>query len=167
MPKFSLNQILFFLLLAAISALTSAYISQFYFGHQPCILCLYQRQPFFGIIAITILALIFFRSEKFQKIAFFLCLIFLFINAAIAFYHSGVEQKIFKDFVACSAENLESAQTIEELEKALLATKAIRCDQPSFVFLGLSMASWNFIYCLFLLVASFLIYTVNRGSRKN
>ena len=163
MPRFSLNQILFFLLFAAIFALACAYISQFIFGHQPCILCLYQRQPFFGIIALTFLALTFFRSEKFQKIAFFLCLILLLINSAIAFYHVGVEQKIFKTFTTCSSPNLENVQTIEELEKILIATKSIRCDQPSFVFLGFSMAAWNFFYCLFLFLSGLLVF--NQGYR--
>lgn len=163
MPKFSLNQILFFLLFAAIFALTFAYISQFYFDHQPCVLCLYQRQPFFAIIAISILSLTFFKTEKLKKISVIFCLLFLLINCAIAFYHVGVEEKFFAGPTTCSSENLDQIQNLEELKSAIMTTKAIRCDQPSFVFLGLSMAAWNFIYCLFLFFfGSFLIRKFNR-----
>lgn len=156
MKNFRQRHLLVFLLLASAFALTSAYISQFVFGHQPCILCLYQRWPFFAVIALTSFSLIFFYSKKFQKTVIFLCLALLLINSAIAFYHSGVEQKIF-NFGTCSSNVLENAQTIEELEKALLATKAVRCDAPSFLFLGLSMASWNFIYCLTLFALVVLV----------
>jgi hypothetical protein len=40
----------------------------------------------------------------------------------------------------------------------LIKTKAIRCDQPSFVFLGLSMAAWNLGYCLALILLSLTFY---------
>lgn len=153
-----MKKLLIFLLTASIIALTSAYISQFIFNYQPCILCLYQRKPFFAVIALTTLALLFFKSEKFCKIAFFTSVIFLIINSAIATYHVGVEQKIFKGPSTCSSQNLNEIDNIEELKTALLHTKAVRCDEPQFFFMKLSMAAWNAIYCAALALAAFLIY---------
>ncbi len=145
---------LIFLLAAAIFALAFAYISQFVFGHEPCILCLYQRQPFFAIIAITTVALVFFKSEKIRNFALNLCLFFLLLNCSLAFYHVGVEQKIFAGPTTCSTtNNLNEITDLAELEAALAKTKAIRCDQPTFFFLGLSMAAWNFIFCLGLILS--------------
>lgn len=143
-----------FLLTSSIFALTFAYISQFGFDLQPCILCLYQRKPFFAIIALTTIAIIFFKSEKSKKIAFFFCIFFLLINVGIATYHVGVEQKIFQGPTTCSSENLNDLKSLDELRDALMKTKAIRCDVPSFVFLGLSMAAWNVIFCLGLILIS-------------
>ncbi len=150
---------LLFLLLGSIFALTFAYISQYVFDYQPCILCLYQRKPFFAVIALSLITLTFLKTKQAKKISFFCCIIFLLINCCIAFYHVGVEKKIFRGPTTCSsAENLNEIDNLQDLEKALLKTKAIRCDQPSFVFLSLSMAAWNFIYCLALILLGLTFY---------
>lgn len=151
--KILYHHCLFILLAAAIVALTGAYISQYIFDFQPCILCLYQRKPFFAIIAVSALALVFFKSHSQQKIALLLCAALLITNIAIAGYHSGVEQKIFQGPTSCSpANNLNQITDLEQLKSALKNTKAVKCDIPAFLFLGLSMANWNFLYCLGLLV---------------
>ncbi len=138
---------LIFLCLASISALLGAYISQYVFGFEPCILCLYQRQPFFAIIGLSLVGLALFKLEKLQKIMFFLCVALLATNCAIAFYHVGVEHKIFRGPTTCSSANLNDLTNLEDLEAALIKTKAVRCDEPTFFFLGLTMAAWNFLYC--------------------
>ena len=158
----SIKKTLILLALASASALTLAYISQFVFEYQPCILCLYQRKPFFAIIAASVLCLIFFKSEKSKKITFLCCVGFLLINCAISFYHVGVEKKIFQGPTTCTSTNLEEINNLEDLKIAMMKTKAIRCDEPSFVFLGLSMAAWNFLYCSFLAFSGLLLYRRNR-----
>lgn len=151
------KHLLILLVFYSAAALVFAYISQFGFDYQPCILCLYQRKPFFAIIALVSLTLLFFQSERSQKIAFFFCIFFLLINAGIATYHVGVERKIFKGPTICSSENLNDFEDLEDLRIALAKTKAIRCDEPSFVFLGLSMTAWNLAYCLFLIGISLFL----------
>jgi len=163
MPKITQKNLLIILLLAASVALISAYVAQYVFDYQPCILCLYQRPPFFAIIGCAALGLIFFRSAKSQKIITFACAIFLLINCAIAFYQVGVEKKIFKGPSTCSSQNLNNIDNLEDLKTALLKTKAVRCDEPSFVFLGLSMAAWNFFYCLTLFLA---LIVLNKFERR-
>jgi disulfide bond formation protein DsbB len=148
--KITNNNLLSFLLFYAFIALAAAYISQYFFDIQPCILCLYQRKPFFAIIALTSLALIFFKSDKSRKITVYICALLLLINATIASYHVGVEKKIFQGPSTCSSGNLNDIDDLEKLKAALSETKAIKCDTPSFVFLGISMAGWNVIYCLWL-----------------
>jgi disulfide bond formation protein DsbB len=151
--KISSTHLLVFVFFAAAFALISAYISQFYFGLEPCQLCLYQRKPFFAILALISLTPFFFKSESARKKILFCCAIFLFINCGIAIYHVGVEQKIFQGLSGCSSSTaLDDIDNLESLKTALLNTKAIRCDVPAFVFLGLSMAAWNAIYCALLLI---------------
>lgn len=142
---------LIFLCCASILALLSANVAQYVFDYQPCILCFYQRKPFFVIIALSLLCLAFFKSKKAIKITYFLCIAALIINCAIAFYHVGVEHKTFRGPTVCSSEELNEIENLEELKMAFTKTKAIRCDEPSFVFLGLSMAGWNLIYCTLLI----------------
>ncbi len=154
LAKFTLRKItnrnlLLFLGLAASAAVLSAYAAQYIFGFEPCNLCYYQRKPFFVVIAAVALTLTYFKSEKSKQIALYVCTFALIANLAIAFYHSGVEKKIFILPETCTAsEEINQAETIEDLQQSLAAAKTVRCDEPNFFFLGLTMANWNVLYCL-------------------
>lgn len=153
------KKIVNFLALFSFSALLAAYISQYVFGFQPCILCLYQRVPFFVIIGLAII-LIMVKSPKIAELILILCIISLLANFFIASYHVGVEMKIFSGFSGCSGKSLNNLNDIDELRKALMKQPSVKCDEPQFYFLGLTMAAWNAIYCLFLaIIASFGYYT--------
>lgn len=155
---------LFLALFSSILALISAYISQYIFGFEPCILCYHQRKPFFIIIIISLIFLLIKKLKNYQKFGAILCAFTFLINAGIAFYHSGVEIKIFSGPDSCSSTNFDNINDVEQLRLAMLATKAIRCDEPQFYFLNLTMANWNFIYCLGL--GLFLIFLPKNKSKK-
>lgn len=156
--EISIKNILLFLLLVSIFSLSLAYISEYFFGLKPCILCLYQRIPFFVIIFISSIALFALTRPNLQKIAIILCILSLFVNAGVAFYHVGVEQKIFKMTEKC-ADDLGKAQSLEELKAAIKNTKLAKCNEPQFHLFGLSMAAWNMIFCFFLATSlAFLTY---------
>ena len=157
---------LFLSLLASFLALISAYISQYIFGFEPCILCYHQRKPFFIIIIISLIFLLIKKLKKYQKIGVILCALFFLIDAGIAFYHSGVELKIFAGPDSCSSTNFDDIQNIEQLRVAMLATKAIRCDEPQFYFLKLTMANWNFIYCFALFLLAIFSRKIQSLSQK-
>ncbi|HLD76497.1 MAG TPA: disulfide bond formation protein B [Rickettsiales bacterium] len=154
--KLTINQILILLVFYCFLALSTSYIAEFVFDMKPCILCLYQRIPFFAIIAIGISSL-FFKKELSRKLALFLCIILLAVNIGIALYHVGVEKKIFHMTQKCMSE-AENFATIAELQKHLENQAIARCDEPQFIFLGLSMAAWNALFCLFLLISSLALY---------
>ena len=155
--KISEQNLLIFLLSSSILALVLVYISQYFFGLLPCQLCFWQRKPFFAIIILSMLFLSIPQLKKYQNWGIKIVVLLLLVNSFIAFYHFGVEQKWFLGLESCSSFALD-ANNIEELRLALENTKAVRCDIPQFVFLGLSMAGWNFIYCLFL--ACFTIFAL-------
>lgn len=161
--KLTTKNLLVLLFFSAILALSLAYISQYIFGLQPCILCLHQRKPFFAIIIFCFAAFTFFKSEKSQKIILIFCAILLLINIGISAYHVGVEQKIFPGPNSCSSLDLNEIKNLEELKNTLLKTKPVRCDEPQFFFLKLSMAAWDLIYCLTLL--TFIL--INKIKIKN
>ncbi len=141
--------ILFF---GSVVALALAYLSQYAFHLEPCVLCFYQRKPFFFIAILAFFSLVFVKKESQQKLLIFVCLALLAANSAIAFYHSGVEKKIFVGPASCTSNKLNEISDINELIKTIESTPAIRCDEPQFFFLGLTMAQWNFFYCLGLIV---------------
>ncbi|MCE3255224.1 MAG: disulfide bond formation protein [Rickettsiaceae bacterium] len=142
-------------------ALFLAYISQYGFGLQPCELCFWQRKPFFIIIIIALLFLTIPSLKKYQDLAIKISILLLLANAAIALYHFGVEQKWFKGLSSCGS-FLSNPTTLEELKLSLENTKAVRCDEPQFVFLKISMAGWNVLYCLGLAI----IFTICRRNYK-
>jgi disulfide bond formation protein DsbB len=159
--KITCKKQLIFLSLAAIIALVAAYISQYFFGLNPCPLCLYQRIPFAIIILLCLSALVFPKS---QKIILILCAMALLANCVIAFYHVGVEQKIFKGLSSCSGSELNEIDNLADLENAILNIDAVKCDKPQFIFLKLSMAAWNFLYCLALLLG---LWKFSKLARRN
>lgn len=154
--KITLNQISALLIFYCTTALGAAYIAQYFFNLQPCILCLYQRIPFFAVIFIAIFAL-FFKQEKSKKIAIFVCALFLIANTGLAFYHVGVEKKIFHMTEKCTSDINESI-SITQLEESLKTQPLTKCDEPQFIFLGMSMALWNAIYCIILAVSTVFLY---------
>jgi len=151
LKKITNKNLLILLFAAAASALALAYIAQYIFGIEACHLCFYQRKPFLAIVAAAALTLTYFRTEKSKRIALYICTILLLINFGIAAYHSGVEKKFFSGPTNCTSDHLNSASTLEELKDVLMKTQAVRCDEPTFFVLGLTMANWNLIYCFLLL----------------
>jgi disulfide bond formation protein DsbB len=135
--------------LFAFFALMGAYIAEYIFDLQPCILCLYQRKPYFAIVILTLIFLLFKKLKKYYSIAIYLIFLLFLVNFLIAFYHSGVELHLFQGPKSCVvSDNLNDIDNLEDLKNKILETRAIRCDKPEFYFLGLTMTNWNLIYCL-------------------
>ena len=161
--KQNLKYNIIFLGVFSLIALIGAYISQYVFDLQPCILCIYQRWPYFLVVAITVLS--FFVSKK-NILAILLAtsILAIFGESLLAFYHVMVEYKIFKGFGGCSAKDLSAITNIVELKKAINDQPLVKCSEPQFHFLGLTMAFWNMIYSLILLF--FAIYFICYKTRN-
>ncbi len=126
-------------------ALAMAYLAQYGFGLAPCILCLYQRVPFWSVVAIGALGAVW---NKYPR-AFLGTISALFAaNSVIAFYHTGVEQKWWRSFLeGCSTPDLGGS--IEDLMARIEAAPVTTCDSIPWIdpILGLSMANWNVVFC--------------------
>src|SRR3990167_8373368 len=116
----NLNQkhLLIFLLATSVLALSGAYISQYFFGMQPCQLCFWQRKPFWIIIVLASIFLVIPNLKKYQNWAIRIAVLLLLINSGIAFYHTGVEQKWFKGLDSCSSISKQPT-SLEDLKLAL------------------------------------------------
>ena len=142
----------------SIVALAAALTSQYVFGMHPCILCLYQRIPYAVVILLTVLGIIATKimGAKYGVLNIFLCGIAFIINAIIAFYHVGVEQKWWAS--SCALPNLSNLNP-EELMAAIQSAPTVSCDQIPFELFDISMAGYNVILCFILGVYAFIAAT--------
>ena len=140
----------------SLSMILFALISEYVFGFVPCSLCLVQRYPHI-LVAITSAWLIFFRTHNF--FIYPVNTLIMALSIILASYHVGVEQSIFQGPQSCSSSNLSliSEKSAEALLKEILNTSVIRCNEVTWSFIGLSMATWNLI----LSIALFIGWTVS------
>ena len=136
-------------LISSIS-LMMALMAQYVFDLEPCILCLYQRVPFYINIALGFIGMITLYKEEWTKhsglLVFTAGVIFL-IGGIIAFYHVGVEQHWWQSHLEGCAANFDASGDPEALLELLKNKPAVRCDEIPWVdpILGLSMAVYNFL----------------------
>ena len=153
------NNIFLIVIFAIISlAVTSALIIQYWLGHEPCKLCLYQRIPYF--LAILLIIKIFF-FKKYEKITLLILSLIFIGSAALAFYHFGIEQGFFNESLACTAPDVSKTLSKEQLME-LLKQNSVSCKDVSFKILGLSLAAINTIFS-FLLSVIFIKLFLNYG----
>ena len=146
--------------LISLIALISAYFIEYILGHQPCVLCIYERIPFF--LAILII-LINYKYNKFeQHFILVLTLIFL-IATMLSLYHLGIEQGVIQESLFCDlgkgANIIDKDEILKQLQQ-----KSISCKDVTFKIFGLSLTNYNIIISLLLTIGSTKIYF---GYEKN
>lgn len=139
------------LLVAAASAgaLGFAYTMQYVFNKLPCHLCYEQRKPYMVIIALGLLAAVIAKAKP--RVSFALLLlsgVALLVGTGIAGFHFGTEMKWWPLAAGCGGEGAipDPNLTMEELMEYFKNRPIVRCDVPGWVFLGISMTGWNFLY---------------------
>ena len=143
------NNIFLIVILAIISVtIISALIIQYWLGHEPCRLCLYERIPYF-LSMLLIIKIIFIK--KYEKITLLILFLVFMSSTVLAFYHFGIEQGFFIESLACTSGDLSKTLSKEELLQQL-KLNSISCKDVSFRILGLSLAAINTIFSLVLSV---------------
>ena len=135
----------------SLSMILFVLISEYVFGFAPCSLCLIQRYPHI-LVAVTSVWLIFFRTHN--VFLYPVNTLVMALSIILASYHVGVEQSIFQGPQSCSSSNLPlvSEKSAEALLKEILNTSVIRCNEVTWSFMGLSMATWNLILSITLFI---------------
>lgn len=131
------------ILAVSVVALATAYIAEYGYDLEPCILCLYQRVPYALAILLAGGALVLLRGRNISGVSWLMAMagVAFLAGGAIAVYHVGVEQAWWESAV-CGGE-LAVGMNVQDLQAALLAPPPKSCDAIDWTFLGLSMASWN------------------------
>ena len=129
------------LIASAAGTLGTAYIAEFVFGYEPCVLCLYQRIPY-GIIAVLgIVTLFLSRDDLKRHLILFAGLVFL-TGGATALYHVGVEQHWWTSAAPCGSSGA-TVTTTEDLFAALQTKTEKSCGDIDWTLFGVSMATYN------------------------
>jgi len=143
------NNIFFIVILVIISlTIISALIIQYWLGHEPCKLCLYERIPYF-ISMLLIIKILFIK--KYEKITLLILFLVFMSSTALAFYHFGIEQGFVSESFVCETRNLSETLSKEQLLEQLKQNN-ISCKNVSFRILGMSLAAINTIFSLILSV---------------
>lgn len=167
-----------YLTLASTLTLGTAYLTQYgpeygishLFGVQlgldPCALCYYQRYPYMAVILIGLLATIALRgvgqrTQSFRLIVLGIIVFLLFADGGLAGYHIGVEQAWWAGPDTCSGGSTGLGSV--DLSKALGTKPIVQCTQPTPLWFGISMATYNFVIAITLAVFGLLSFL---GLRK-
>jgi disulfide bond formation protein DsbB len=136
------------LVIFSLTSLLFAYFTQYILGYQPCPLCLYQRIPYFFLITISLITIIY---KKLSKLGLILIILTIFSSILISGYHSGIERKIFTPLEICTTTQIEkNISNIDYLE-FINKQKASSCSEVQFKIFYLSMADYNFIINIFVI----------------
>jgi disulfide bond formation protein DsbB len=147
--------------LASALLLAIAHAFQTFGGLEPCTLCLQQRDVYWTAMAVSALALIAARTpaRMIARPLFGALLTCVFATGAvIAARHAGAEWKWWPGPATCSGigGGVSAAALASLMHGAKVASP--RCDEAAWVFLGLSMAGWNFLISLGLAGMSLLAW---------
>ncbi|MDB6455199.1 disulfide bond formation protein B [Falsirhodobacter sp. 20TX0035] len=117
-------------------------------GLPPCHLCMYQRYP--HVAALVIGALVWPLPRRWLMALGALAPA---ASAAVAIFHTGVERKWWAGPTSCTGSgNALSGMSGADLLSTDAPVHLVMCDQVAWSMLGLSMASWNAIASLVLVV---------------
>jgi disulfide bond formation protein DsbB len=135
----------------ALALLLGALGFQYIGGLPPCEMCMWQRWPLLLAIVLAVLAgLSARRGGGVTSMLAWLTVLAVFASGAIGAYQAGVEWHWWQGPSACTG-----ARVVFRGFEGLNAPGAVRCDLPSFRFLGLSLAGWNaVISCLSALICA-------------
>ena len=149
------NNIFLIVVLAVISlTIISALIIQYWLGHDPCKLCLYERIPYF-LSMLLLIKIIFIK--KYERIILLILFLVFMSSTTLAFYHFGIEQGFFSESLACTTGDLSKTLSKEELLEQLKQNR-ISCKDVSFRILGFSLAAINTIFSLILSVIFIMLF---------
>ena len=129
-------------------------------GHKPCNLCIIERIPY--IASIILISLIFILN-KYHRIISSLLLIFFVFGALVSFYHFGIEQGFFSESLVCDLDNSKNLSK-DELLNQLKNSNVVSCNDVTYMFFGLSLATINTIISIIL---SAIVIKVIKNYGKN
>lgn len=127
--------------------LLGAFGFQYIGGLHPCELCLLERWPH-ALAVVCGLAALAVAGRLMPTLGAATML----ASTGLGLYHTGVEQKWWEGPTACTSSLDIGGQSAAQLYQQLMTAPIVRCDQVQWSFLHLSMASWNAIASLVLLV---------------
>ena len=142
------------ILFVNILVILSALFIEFFLKVKPCILCIYQRYPYY---IITFLSLIYFLKKDLKIILILLIILTSLASIILSTYHVGIETGLIEETTSCKTSlnnNLSKDAILKQLESNLASS----CKEVNFKLFGFSLASINIILSLILTTIYYKIY---------
>lgn len=124
-------------LIAGIAIIGYVLFAQYGQHYAPCELCLRERLPWYFLIGLSLIGLVFPSRWILALIG-----LTLLVSAGLGLHHAGVEQHWWPGPAECTSGS-SGAKSVEELKAMLMKEKVVQCDEIAWKLLGLSMAAWN------------------------
>ncbi|MFV3130020.1 disulfide bond formation protein B [Niveispirillum sp. KHB5.9] len=141
------------LILAALTALGTAFASQYWGGLNPCDMCWWQRYAYMTVILPLLPSALLRLTAAQRRVSLILGGLVFLVGAGISLFHAGVEQKWWEGFTACTAPI--SSGGLDDLRAAILAAPVVRCDEIPWSLFGISIAGFSAIASLILALFAF------------
>ena len=154
MVKNNKNLLIKFIFLVSIIALVSALFIEYFLGHQPCNLCVFERVPYLLAIMIILFS---FKFNQFEKFFILLLTIVFLVGAILSIYHLGIEQGFIQESLVCDLKNGSNLLSKEEILKQL-EEKNVSCKDVTFKIFGLSLTSYNILISLLITIGAGKFY---------
>lgn len=139
-------------LIAIVSAATlaGAWFFQLVVGLSPCPLCLDQRIPYYIAVPLAIVVALIADRKSIARAGFLALALVLAIGCALAIYHAGIEWKFWPGPQDCSGAvvQLNSGSLLDQMNQ----TRVIRCDEAAWRLFGISLAGYNALIALALML---------------
>ena len=142
------------ILFVNILVILSALFIEFFLKVKPCILCIYQRYPYY---IITFLSLIYFLKKDLKILLILLIILTSLASIILSTYHVGIETGLIEETTSCKTSlnnNLSKDAILKQLESNLASS----CKEVNFKLFGFSLASINIILSLILTTIYYKIY---------
>lgn len=130
----------------SLALLGGALAFQYFGGLHPCKMCIWQRWPH-GLAIVS--GALFLATG--WRLALILGGLSAFATAAVGVFHAGVEQAWWEGPSTCTAGDI-SGLSSEELLNQILEAPVVRCDEIAWALGGISMAGWNALLSLVLVM---------------
>ncbi len=162
-PRFAPALAPIILLLVSTGSIGFALYAQHVEKLLPCILCLYQRTPFYTVAGLSVLALLLIRFPAAVRAIVYLCAVVFAVGTGIAIYHVGVQELWWQGPAMCGGVQ-SGAGSLAELKAQLLAQPIIRCDKIDWKLFGITMPTVNVFFSAALTV--FCLIAPSRWIKK-
>lgn len=154
-PRFRAAQWL--ALLLPLTLMAGALGSQYLGGLIPCEMCQWQRWPHEAAIVAALLSFALPKGGKAATALVVLAAILIAVSGLIGVFHAGVEYKWWDGITACTATFKPGADFLNVIHAPI-----VRCDEPQWTLMGISLAGFNALFSLCGAAAILLLSAMRR-----
>jgi disulfide bond formation protein DsbB len=130
--------------LIAAAAIGGAWYSELVLHFVPCMLCLWQRIPYYLAAPAAFVALTGLGGARVGQVALLVLVAIFITSTGLGLWHAGVEWKLFPA-PDCGGRLGGAAPSLDDFRRSLSTARVVLCDEAPMRVLGLSFAGWNAI----------------------